>query len=314
MRYIAIADGLPPSSILGFGCSGAMGRVGRAQSLRSIAAALDAGITHFDVARSYGYGEAEALLGEALGHMRHRVVIATKFGLSASSSAVAFRRLKPLARHMLGKFPAFQSALKSFLNPSVARAGRFSTTAAQASLDQSLAALKTDYIDLLFMHDCRPTDVTDELLDFLAAQVAAGKIRAYGAATSVDAIELIATERSMQLVYQFRNSLMDQNARRIVSRARPFITHGPFFRADALMNLIERRPEILAPLHRRTLSSAEVHEIMLAYALGVEGVGPVVCSMLDDKHVAANVASMDRSQFSPAQVSAFAEALNSVEY
>ena len=41
MDYVTLAPGLPPSSRLGFGCGSVMGRVGRGQSLRAIAAALD---------------------------------------------------------------------------------------------------------------------------------------------------------------------------------------------------------------------------------------------------------------------------------
>jgi D-threo-aldose 1-dehydrogenase len=94
MYYAILAPGLPPSSRLGFGCGGVMGRVGRRQSLRVIAAALDGGITHFDVAPLYGYGEAEALLGEALADKRDRVVVASKFGLNPprSASTMASRR------------------------------------------------------------------------------------------------------------------------------------------------------------------------------------------------------------------------------
>ena len=51
---------------VGFGCSALLGRTGRTESLRALAAAWDEGIRFFDIARSYGYGEAEALLGEFL--------------------------------------------------------------------------------------------------------------------------------------------------------------------------------------------------------------------------------------------------------
>ena len=83
-----------------------MGRVGRSQSLRTIAAALDGGITHFDLARLYGYGEAEALVGEALAGQRDRVVIASKFGLSATRAAGALRALKPIAQRLAASFCA----------------------------------------------------------------------------------------------------------------------------------------------------------------------------------------------------------------
>src|SRR5580704_5522793 len=51
------------TSVLGFGCGSVMGRVGRSASLRAMDAAWESGITLFDTARSYGFGEAEAVGG-----------------------------------------------------------------------------------------------------------------------------------------------------------------------------------------------------------------------------------------------------------
>src|ERR1700749_4540466 len=113
MDYLTLAPGLPASSRLGFGCGGVMGRVGRTQSLRVIAAALDGGITHFDVARLYGYGEAEALVGEALAGKRDKVVIASKFGLTAPRAAGALRALKPIAQKLAASVPGARSVMRS---------------------------------------------------------------------------------------------------------------------------------------------------------------------------------------------------------
>ena len=73
-----MADGEIRASVLGFGCGSVMGRVGREESLRAMNVAWDAGITLFDTARSYGFGEAEAVLGEFLSGKREQAVIATK--------------------------------------------------------------------------------------------------------------------------------------------------------------------------------------------------------------------------------------------
>lgn len=62
----------------GLGIGGGYGRLDRPEALRSIARALDLGITFFDTAPSYGRGLSEAILGEALHAVRDRVVIATK--------------------------------------------------------------------------------------------------------------------------------------------------------------------------------------------------------------------------------------------
>ena len=48
------------------------------ETTRAIRAAHDAGITTFDTAESYGKGHSERILGEALAHVRKKVVYATK--------------------------------------------------------------------------------------------------------------------------------------------------------------------------------------------------------------------------------------------
>ncbi len=115
MDYVRLAPNLPLSSRLGFGCGSVMGRVGRAQSLRAIASAVDAGVTHFDVARLYGYGEAEAVLGEALRGRRDRVVIASKFGLVPTRAASALRGLKPLVQRVVAGLPVLRPLVRSIV-------------------------------------------------------------------------------------------------------------------------------------------------------------------------------------------------------
>lgn len=250
-----------------------MGRVGRAPSLRAIAAALDAGVTHFDIARSYGYGEAEALVGEALRGRRDKVVIASKFGLNPPRSASALRVLKPIAQQLAATVPGARGMLRSLVGGASAAADRFSVAAAKASLDQSLAALKTDYLDILFLHDCGVDDLGDELICFLDRQVGAGKIRAYGVATDIDTIVALNAVHGSRLIYQFANSLGARNAERVAGSGCRIVAHSPFFGADDLQS------GAVADIHRR----------MLAYALNAAGVDVVLCSMLDAAHLRANL-------------------------
>ncbi len=271
MDYVTLAPGLPASSRLGFGCGSVMGRVAKGESLRAIAAALDHGITHFDVARLYGYGEAEALLGTALRGHRDRVVIASKFGLAAPRGSGALRHLKPLAQGLVAAVPALRPVLRATIGGNARAADRFSVAAAQASLDQSLAALATDYLDILFLHDCAPDDLTDELTAFLDAQIAAGKIRAYGVATSIAAVRALEFRRGETMLYQFPNSLSARNAETLPSASRRFITHSPFAGANRL-------------------GTPHPHRQMLEWALAQANVAVVLCSMLDEAHLRANLA------------------------
>lgn len=111
----------------------------RADSLATVRAALEAGVNFFDTAPAYGDGDAEEILGDALGADRHKVVVATK--------------VRP-----------------TDLEPDRLR----------ASCDQSLRALKTDYIDLYQVHwpnHAIPLDQTYRALEDLRRQ---GKVRWLG--------------------------------------------------------------------------------------------------------------------------------------
>jgi aryl-alcohol dehydrogenase-like predicted oxidoreductase len=89
-------------SRLGFGGAAIGGHdyglVDDAESIAAIHAALDHGITLFDVADVYGLGHAESVLGRALsaaGSRRHDVLIATKVGVRWDAGGAHGRDLSP---------------------------------------------------------------------------------------------------------------------------------------------------------------------------------------------------------------------------
>src|SRR5438045_1975491 len=67
-------------STLGFGCAKLTFNT-REEALRVLETAYEEGITHYDVARVYGLGWAEGILGEFLKNKRDHVTVTTKFGL-----------------------------------------------------------------------------------------------------------------------------------------------------------------------------------------------------------------------------------------
>src|SRR4051812_19410497 len=82
------------TTILGYGCSGLMRLSGEKEREAVLEAAFDsAGIRHFDVARYYGHGQAEGVLGKFLAgaNRREECTITTKFGLEPPSLSQSSR-------------------------------------------------------------------------------------------------------------------------------------------------------------------------------------------------------------------------------
>src|SRR5512147_2018031 len=92
----------PRVSEIGLGCmgmSGAYGPADEAESIATIHAALDAGVTLLDTGDFYGMGHNELLLREALrGRTREQVVLSVKFGvLRAPDNSIVGNDGRPAA-------------------------------------------------------------------------------------------------------------------------------------------------------------------------------------------------------------------------
>ncbi|MBA4025059.1 MAG: aldo/keto reductase [Gordonia sp.] len=73
------------SSAIGYGAMGisiAYGPGDKTEGAAAIQRAFDLGVTHFDTAELYGWGENEQIVGNAVKSFRDEVVLATKFGFT----------------------------------------------------------------------------------------------------------------------------------------------------------------------------------------------------------------------------------------
>lgn len=143
----------PTVSALGLGCmgmSGVYGPADREESIATIHAALDAGITLLDTGDFYGMGHNELLLHEALvGRRRENAFIAVKFGALRSPD---------------GSFIGFD--------------GR--PEAVKTSLAYTLQRLGTDYIDLYQPARLDPVVPIEDTVGAIAEMVKAGYVRHIG--------------------------------------------------------------------------------------------------------------------------------------
>ncbi len=84
------------------------GSVSRKESLVALSAAYNAGVTLYDTARSYGYWQSEALIGEFLAGRRYSSVLCTKFGIMPATVGEWQRRTKPSAQLAIRTFPGLR--------------------------------------------------------------------------------------------------------------------------------------------------------------------------------------------------------------
>jgi aryl-alcohol dehydrogenase-like predicted oxidoreductase len=144
VETVALGESGLRVSRVGLGCNNFGGRIGADETRAVVEAALEAGITFFDTAEVYGGGGgSERLLGEILEGRRDRVVLATKFSWEADT-------------------------------------GGGSAESVRRSIAGSLERLRTDYVDLYYLH--RPDSRTpiEETLGALDELVRAGTVRAIG--------------------------------------------------------------------------------------------------------------------------------------
>jgi aryl-alcohol dehydrogenase-like predicted oxidoreductase len=131
------------ASRVGLGCNNFGGRIDLDATRAVVEAALDAGVTFFDTAETYGGGHSERFLGETLEGRRDRVVIATKFGWGEHE-------------------------------------GHGDAGYIRNAIGGSLERLRTDHIDLYYLHKPDSSTPIAETLGVLGELVREGKVRAIG--------------------------------------------------------------------------------------------------------------------------------------
>jgi aryl-alcohol dehydrogenase-like predicted oxidoreductase len=153
MNLRQLGTGGPQVSSLGLGCMGMSGMYGpseRSESIATIHAALEAGITLLDTGDFYGMGHNEMLVGEALrGIARDRAQVSVKFGA-----------LRDPANGWSG-FDARPAAVKNFLAYSLQRLG-------------------LDYIDIYRPARLDPVVPIEDTIGAIAEMVKAGYVRHIG--------------------------------------------------------------------------------------------------------------------------------------
>jgi aryl-alcohol dehydrogenase-like predicted oxidoreductase len=155
-------------SALGLGCNNFGRRLDLERTMTVVDSAIEAGINFLDTADVYGdRGASETLLGATLGNRRKDLILATKFGLPMDDEG----RLAGGSR-------------------------RYVLSAVEASLKR----LKTEWIDIYYLHRPDPATPIKETLGALDELVRQGKVRFAGCSNLpgpqlADAMEIARTKK-----------------------------------------------------------------------------------------------------------------------
>lgn len=309
MNYRALGrTGLSVSEI-GFGAWGIGGRTvaqtsygdtDDVTSRAALARAFDSGITFFDTSAAYGNGHSEALIGEALGHIRKDIVIATKAGYDSWD-----------------------------------RPPDFSAAAIVASTERSLRRLGSDYVDLLLLHNA-PLEVlaAADVREAMAGLVGSGKVRAWGLSAKGPADALAALQAGDVAVIQANFNMMDVRAltsglfAEVARRQAGFIARTPLcfgflsgtltpdtkfppgdhrlgWSAAQLTNWIDGARELLGAVSASP--GAEGVQAALRFCLAFAEVSTTIPGILTAEEAVENAAASGRGPLPPKAVAAVLE-------
>jgi len=170
-------------------------------SIESVRASIDNGVTTLDTAPFYGFGLSEEMIGEAIkGYDRSKIQLLTKFGLVWDGSNQ-------------GKGDFFFDAED---DGKVLPVYKYSSKASVIKeVEESLKRLQTDYIDLLQIHWPDSTTPISETMEALEILIQQGKIRAAGVSNySVDQVKeakQTANIASNQVSYSMLNRSLEKD-------------------------------------------------------------------------------------------------------
>lgn len=137
----------------GLGCMGMSefyGETNETASIKTLHRAYELGVSFWDTADAYGPHLNEELVGKALAGIRSEITLATKFGIVRDPA-------NPQVRGLSGKPEYVQSACEA-----------------------SLQRLKTEVIDLYYLHRVDPATPIEETVGAMAKLVEQGKVKGLG--------------------------------------------------------------------------------------------------------------------------------------
>lgn len=155
---------------------------------------VSVGIRYFDTAPSYGRGYSEKILGTCLSHSglsREEFTIATKIGafsqrhlMMPTSLALPLKDIQRRLQHARANKDSFDISAHHSSPFSPFPSYEITIDNVHASVTRSLKSLKTNYIDILLLHEALPGFLTNDALTYVLNLKKSGVVRLIGIAAN----------------------------------------------------------------------------------------------------------------------------------
>lgn len=290
------------TSILGFGCNRIATMSADAREVEAtLLEACNQGINFFDTADCYNQGDSERVLGSVFQGKRDRILICSKAGMTLGMLQRWRPTIVPFVKRVMKRWKPTQSVAMTV-------GGRFhgqnfQPAYIEKAITASLRRLRTDYLDLFFLH-CPPIGaISDTLLGSLEKLRDEGKIRYYGISCSdhvtSDEIELYLEQPGLtalqipvnlmnaRLIEAFRARAQEKGIG-LVSRA-PFAGGNLFADGEILDNLAD-------------ISERSPAQAAICFSIQLNSDGMVLVGMTNRKHLAENLEALNMPPLSTEQI------------
>jgi aryl-alcohol dehydrogenase-like predicted oxidoreductase len=270
---------------LGFGTAPILGRIDERRSLAALELAYASGIRHFDTARSYGWGECEALLGRFLQrHPRDTFTLVSKCGLVPVRRSTLLSVAKKLGRQVIKRIPGSRTLVRRAA-ASIAPSDTYDVETLRVSVETSLSELRTSYLDVLLLHNFEPDKPGfAEVLALFRALRERGAVRRFGVSlhgSLVPGLEFLRAQGALpELVVQAPVS-------------------------EALLTLTDEWSDVTFFVHSpfqylQTSSSSRTFADLVAELSARARCEALITSMFSPSHLHQNVAALARPEPVPA--------------
>jgi D-threo-aldose 1-dehydrogenase len=267
------------STALGFGCASLLRLTTSGDRQRLLDCAVDHGIRHFDVARLYGLGLAEAELAPLLRRHRSQLTLATKFGLGDAGPPSAASQRQGSLRQLLRLLPGLVPMARRLYGRSMVLRN-FSAAHCRQSLHTSLCQLGLEAVDLFLLHEPTTADCIDPNLEATLQDLQReGLIGSYGLSGAwPDCEQLMATRPALAgALVQWEDDLLEPGPAREAFPTGPPRLLGRFGRIRRSLVKIQQSFAAVPQLQHHWSERLNLH-LADADALGAALLGAALAS------------------------------------